>query len=288
MSGHLQHQALQLAAALPPLVLEAERVAMVVYQGVHGRRREGAGETFWQFRRYEAGDPVDRIDWRQSARTEKVFVREREWESAQKAYLWADNSGSMQYASHRRYSTKAERARLLSLALASLLLRGGEAIHWMDRQPLRVYGKNGVRRIAEQMQKEVGESLPPLIPLERHGYVVLCSDFLMDQADISALLARYAAKNMRGILVHLLDPSEEQFALQGRVELWGNEGEAPLLLPNATYMAGAYQLRMERHKLFLADQARRIGWFYINHVTDALPAVVVMQLYNLLIADKRT
>src|ERR1700744_5305719 len=95
------HQAEQLAELLPPLLIEAERVAQTVYQGVHGRRRSGTGETFWQFRRYEQGDPAERIDWRQSSRTDKVFIREREWEAAQTACLWADTSGSMEYASRK-------------------------------------------------------------------------------------------------------------------------------------------------------------------------------------------
>src|ERR1700733_4053951 len=95
------HQAENLAALLRPLLIEAERVAPAVIQGVHGRRRAGVGETFWQFRPYAQSDAASRIDWRQSARTDKLFVREREWEAVQSAYLWADASGSMQYASDK-------------------------------------------------------------------------------------------------------------------------------------------------------------------------------------------
>ena len=57
-----QQRAEWLAATLPPLLVRAERVAATVAQGVHGRRRVGSGDTFWQFRRYEPGDPTQRID----------------------------------------------------------------------------------------------------------------------------------------------------------------------------------------------------------------------------------
>jgi uncharacterized protein (DUF58 family) len=107
-------------------LIEAERIAHSAQQGIHGRRRAGTGETFWQFRRYEQGDSVDRIDWRQSSRTDKIFIREREYEAAQNAYLWTDSSGSMQYTSQKSLPTKAQRAQLIMLALSSLLLRGGE------------------------------------------------------------------------------------------------------------------------------------------------------------------
>ncbi|HEY4171496.1 MAG TPA: DUF58 domain-containing protein, partial [Rhodopila sp.] len=58
-----------LGARLPPLLVAADRVAATVAQGVHGRRRVGQGDSFWQFRRFVSGDPLARIDWRQSAKS---------------------------------------------------------------------------------------------------------------------------------------------------------------------------------------------------------------------------
>ena len=94
--------------------------------GVHGRRQAGPGETFWQFRRYQPGDLASLIDWRQSARSRHLYVREREWEAAQSIWLWHDDSPSMDYRSRGVRDTKAARATLLLLATAALLLRGGE------------------------------------------------------------------------------------------------------------------------------------------------------------------
>lgn len=286
MNGSLQHRAQQLAATLPPLLIEAERVAQTVYQGVHGRRRAGVGETFWQFRRYEAGDSAERIDWRQSARTDKVFIREREWEAAQTAYLWADCSGSMDYASQKNIPTKAERAQLLMLALASLLLRGGETVQWLDPNPIHVQGKNGVRQIAERMQQKDGQSIPPNIPMVKYAHVVLCSDFLMATDEFAALMKNYAAYNQRGIFVHILDPIENNFSLEGRLQLIGNEGEKPLLLPNAAEIAAAYKERMGSHKAYLARMAQSAGWATISHITDTLPQTALLQIYNLLTAER--
>src|ERR1700730_4772616 len=88
----LQHRAEQLAARLPPLLVQAERVAATVAQGVHGRRRVGSGDSFWQFRPYVPGDPVARIDWRETAKSERAYVRENEWEAAQSVWLWSDRT----------------------------------------------------------------------------------------------------------------------------------------------------------------------------------------------------
>ena len=102
---------------MPPLLVAAERVAATVAQGVHGRRRVGQGETFWQFRQYQPGDAASRIDWRESAKSQRLYVRETEWEAAQSVWLWRDASPSMDYSSAGisavRWPTKGERAELL-------------------------------------------------------------------------------------------------------------------------------------------------------------------------------
>jgi len=76
-----------LAATLPRLVLEARRIAANVIHGLHGRRRAGAGESFWQYRRFVSGEPSQSVDWRRSARDDHLYVREQEWEAAHTVWL---------------------------------------------------------------------------------------------------------------------------------------------------------------------------------------------------------
>src|ERR1043166_4756221 len=58
----------KLAARVPRLILEARRVASTIIPGLHGRRRAGPGENFWQYRRFTSGEPANSVDWRRSAR----------------------------------------------------------------------------------------------------------------------------------------------------------------------------------------------------------------------------
>src|SRR3974390_2869979 len=113
----LRERAESLAATLPALQVAAERLASAVSLGVHGRRKAGMGETFWQFRRYSSQDSSTLIDWRQSAKSQHLFVREREWEAAETVWFWRDGSLSMRFASQG--TKKNERAGLLTLALGS-------------------------------------------------------------------------------------------------------------------------------------------------------------------------
>src|SRR5919206_3948147 len=118
--------ALSLADRMPRLILEARRVAAALAHGVHGRRRAGPGETFWQFRPFVAGEAAQRVDWRRSGRDDRLYVREREWETAQTIWLWIDRSASMGYMSDLAHASKSERAIVLGLALADCFVEAGE------------------------------------------------------------------------------------------------------------------------------------------------------------------
>src|ERR1700760_4013999 len=99
-----------LGGRLPPLLVAARRVAATVAQGVHGRRRVGQGDSFWQFRPFVTGDAIGRIDWRQTAKSERAYVRETEWEAAQTVALWRDGSASMRWRSQGAATDKRARA----------------------------------------------------------------------------------------------------------------------------------------------------------------------------------
>src|SRR6202789_1874846 len=145
-----------LGARLPPLLVAADRVASTVAQGVHGRRRVGQGDSFWQFRHFVAGDPMSRIDWRQSAKSgrpapEGWFIRETEWEAAQTVCLWRDASASMRWRSRQALVEKRDRANLLLLSLASLLLRGGERVMIMQQSARPVTSRSGLDRLVAEL-----------------------------------------------------------------------------------------------------------------------------------------
>ncbi|HET9019276.1 MAG TPA: DUF58 domain-containing protein, partial [Acetobacteraceae bacterium] len=169
-----------LGAHLPPLLVAAERVAATVAQGVHGRRRVGQGDSFWQFRPFTQGDTINRIDWRVSARSDRVFVRETEWEAAQTVCLWRDAGPSMRWKSRGASVEKADRAGLILFALAALLLRGGERVRLMAEGSRPLHGRAGLERLADEMERqpENDDGLPPDVKLPRHARVVLIGDLL--------------------------------------------------------------------------------------------------------------
>jgi uncharacterized protein (DUF58 family) len=279
----LQHHAEQLAARLPPLLVAAERVAATVAQGVHGRRRVGTGETFWQFRQYQPGDPLPRIDWRESAKSMRIYVRETEWEAAQSVWLWRDGSASMDYASGGDVPTKRARADLLLLALAALLIRGGERVSLLGSGVAPTGGRAVLNRLALTLARPGADpGLPGYEPLPRYGQLVLIGDLLAPLEQIHALVGRFAAHGQRGHLLQVLDPAEETLPFAGRVRFEGLEQESPLLISRVETVREAYAEKLTDHRAGLAAIARAAGWSFGIHRTDRPPHTALLALYGAL------
>ena len=281
-----RQQAEQLAAHLPPLLVEAERVASTVAQGVHGRRRVGQGETFWQFRHYEPGDQPQLIDWRQSAKSDHVFVREMEWEAAQSVWVWCDHSPSMDWASGNDHPPKRHRSDLLALALIVLLVRGGERVALLGSGMAPAAGRGILTRIAmeiDRLDQEDG-NLPPPHPLPRFAQVVLFSDFLSPLGDINRTVRRHAERGVRGHLVQILDPAEESLPYEGRILFEGLENEQPWLLARAEGVRKDYHQRLQRQIDGLEAIAQSAGWTFARHRTDTSAQGALLSLYTALTA----
>ena len=278
-----QQRAETLSSSLPPLLVAAERVAATVAQGVHGRRRVGTGETFWQFRRYEPGDASTMIDWRQSAKTQRVFVRENEWEAAQTAWLWSDASASMNWRSDRALPTKRERSDLLTLALAVLLARGGERVALLGTGQAPGTNRHALARMALTLTAggvPGNDGLPAPVPLPRNAMLLLAGDLLAPLPEIHRVVSAFSGRGLRGHLLQILDPAEETLPYDGRVEFAGLEGEDDLLVPRVEAVRTAYRERLEAHRAGLAALARAAGWSYAVHRTDRPPQSALLALYG--------
>jgi uncharacterized protein (DUF58 family) len=279
-----------LGARLPPLLIAADRVASTVAQGVHGRRRVGQGDSFWQFRRFVSGDPLARVDWRQSAKSgrgapEGWFIRETEWEAAQTACLWRDSSASMRWRSRQVPVEKRDRANLLLLSLASLLLRGGERVMMMQQDARSVTSRSGLDRLAAELDTEKGEDgLPPQVRLPRYGTVVLFSDFLSPLDEIRALIGRFAAVPVTGYLMQILDPAETALPYHGRIRFRGLESDGDALIPRVESVRDAYAERLRAQQEGITSICATAGFSFGVHHTDHPPEMALLTLYQALAA----
>lgn len=278
-----------LARKLPALLIEASRVAQTVAHGIHGRRRAGPGETFWQFRQHERGDGVAAIDWRRSAGSDTLYIREREWEAAHTLWLWPDLSPSMNFRSHLADDTKRERALVLAFAIGELALLGGERIGLLGGEAPSM-GRNTVQKIALSLAKQEKEgatfaSLPERPILKRFTECVLFGDFLDPPEKLAEVCEHIAGQGVRGHLVQILDPAEETLPYKGRVEFSDLESSNRLMAGRAEDLQRKYIDRLDDHKAAIADIARRLQLSYMLHHTGRPAGEALLALHTRLSGD---
>jgi uncharacterized protein (DUF58 family) len=296
-TGSLRHRAEETAATSRG-GSAAERIAATVAQGVHGRRRVGQGESFWQFRRYEPGDAAGRIDWRESAKSQRLYVRETEWEAAQSVWLWRDASPSMDYSSAAYvpggdWPRKRERAELIAVALASLLVRGGERLALLGSGMTPLSGRVAVTRLVDLIERDgphaasARTGLPAIEPLPRAGQLVLLGDFLAPLEETQKIVTGYAASGVGGHLLQIVDPAEEDLPFDGRVRFAGVEERDELLIGRVETVREAYAGRFHEHRAGLQAIAQRAGWSFSAHRTDRPPYLALLALHAALAPDRR-
>lgn len=282
---HLRTRAEGLAAALPPLLAEAEHLASTVLLGAHGRRRSGSGSEFWQYRPLAQGDEAREIDWRRSARSDVHFIRQKEWQAAQSVVIWVDGARSMGFSGDRDRPAKSDRARLLALALSVLLVRAGERVGLAGTGNPPRGGQIQLMRLAEMLSGDLSDSdygRPEIAGLPAHARAVFVSDFMGGMEAVEAAVARAADRGVRGALVQVLDPVEETFPFDGRTIFESMGGT----LVHETLKAGdlrtRYRDRLAERKDRLDRLARISGWLYECHHTSDSAQSALLWLYGAL------
>jgi uncharacterized protein (DUF58 family) len=278
----LEREAHGLADRLPNIVIEAQRIAQTVAHGIHGRRRAGPGETFWQFRQFGSSDTYRQIDWRRSASSDHLYVREREWEAAHTVWLWPNLSPSMDFRSHLAPTTKRDRALVLMLAAAELLVRGGERVA-VPGLTNPTASRKATTRIAEailahQDAPELEASQPPKMHLARFSGAMVFSDFLDPIAATRERVEMLAADGAVGHLVQILDPAEETLPYEGRTEFLSPAGEDRWVADRVQSVRTQYKERLQAHRAELSALAKRLGWSFLVHHTDRSAAEPLLML----------
>ncbi len=272
------------ASRLPPLLARAEHLAGTVLLGDHGRRRSGMGDDFWQYRPAQIGDSRRMIDHRRSARGDQQFVREREWQIAQSVMLWVDQGASMRFASEKTLPTKADRARLLGLATSILLVRGGERVGLTGTTLPPRRGNAQIIRLAQAWSEDAETDYAPpehraMIP---HARAVFISDFLGPMEEVELALTKAADRGVRGVLLQVLDPSEEAFPYRGRTVFESVGGSVRHETLKAGDLRDRYLDRLVERKETLKHLCNATGWQLGLHHTDDSAQAALLWLYRAL------
>ncbi len=214
-------------AAIDDLRLVARLIVEGFLAGEHPDRRPGAGVEFSQYRSYEPGDDLRRVDWRAYARSDRLLVREAEVERDITVRLVVDATASM---AHRDGPlSKLDYARLVAAAIAWLADQQGDrvALHAVsdergdDLPPQR--GRRSLLRVLHHLSSMAPAGRwPPWSTLgQRVGnprereMIVLLSDLYDPDGEIDVAIRHWIALGHEVLVLHLLARNEIDFTFTG-------------------------------------------------------------------------
>lgn len=261
-ASHTRRDAEALAHDLPSVLLEARRLAAAA-PGLHGRRQAGPGEDFWQFRDHRPEDGARLVDWRRSAKGERLFVREREREAAQSALLWLDPEPGFAWRGGDDRPTKADRAGAILLACALVLWRGGERVGALGG-PLMRAGLDAPERLADRLLMQASDAAPP----PARAGVIFASDGYAPLELWAKRIESAAGVGAFGAVLLVADPAEEDFPFAGRTEFREPAGKQAITFGRAEEARSAYAERLAAHRQGIVDLAGRLGFAVVTHRTD--------------------
>lgn len=265
----LKQEAVALASSLGSVSTRA-RAASAAHLGSASRRRSGTGENFWQYRRHTMEDGAHRVDWRRSAREENLYVRETELETSRTFLFWVDPSEGFSWSSDPKFPEKADRALVLSMALAGALSRAGERCGVLGGGRPAVSGARAPARVGEDTRSQSKTSGFPNPPRESAA-AIIASDFYEPPEVWRERVLSLLGKCRDGALLQVCDPAEESFPYTGRVRFSRPGTDNERLIGRSESIREAYLERFAQRRRDLVDIAAEAGWRLVTHVTSETP-----------------
>ena len=268
----------QTASKVPDIKTAAIQTAFQILHGHNPKRKAGSGEAFWQFREYQHGDLPREIDWRQSAKTDRVYIRQKELHTAQTCLFWCKQNADMDFASDASRSSKKFNASVLALALALVHARSGEVVGYAGRQRPG-HSEKALTQLEQALLQDTQESLPGSFQISRHSTFYGFSDFLEPIENIEEALSSAAKSTRNGWLVQVLDPAELDLPYQGRVLFEDMQAQNRNLINNAGDIRSEYRQRIQAHIEQIQKLCARWGWRYVLHRTDMSFKFTAMKIW---------
>lgn len=222
--------------ALKNLELVARKTVEGLLHGPHDSRRLGVSTEFDHHKLYQPGDAIRHIDWRASAKHDKLYVKRYREDTCLNVHLVLDFSASMLTANEAH--TKSSHAISLAACLAYLIVNQSDRIAALALAEGRLVqcalGSSGLHLVEvlnvlmshdargkDVMAKHLGTLVEQSLP---RGLIVFLSDMMYDPQPIQRELAKLHHQGHEVLVMNVRDHHEEVFPFSQWVRFIDLEG----------------------------------------------------------------
>jgi uncharacterized protein (DUF58 family) len=244
------------------------------FAGPHKSHFRGTAVEFADYRDYVPGDDIRLLDWKLLARSDKRYVRCYESERNLLSYLVLDSSGSMAFSGEcLRTESKLRYASRLLAALAYLVVEEGDEVGLscgdagLGQHLPAGRGFTHLALLARQLdaakaqgRTDLGACLHQIFGRSRQrGVLVICSDFLTDEAGLWRSLDLFRASRFDVLLLHIVHPEELDLPDVPLARFTDPEGGNLRFDSDPALLRAGYRERMQRFLNQIEGQALSRG-----------------------------
>ncbi len=275
------------ANLLPSLLSHSSILLKSLYEGLHSTRFAGKGENFWQYKEYTQGESVINIDWRKSASTKKILIKEREKELSKTVYLYFDRSYSMNYKSEGVSYNKFFLSALLTLTLCKLFSNNKEKVFIFnsDNKPINCSANINNFNV-NFLKNKKKQTFPSINQFKDKSLCIFFSDFLFDSKDFNSLLKKCKKKEIQGYIIQILDPMEINFKLSSATMLSDLETNETLIFDKDIDVENEYIKKFKKLEYDLRNISSYSNWKYYKFSTDKDINKFILSLSKSILIDK--
>ncbi|MHA1106773.1 MAG: DUF58 domain-containing protein [Promethearchaeota archaeon] len=254
-------------------ILGSKRSLQLNY-GLQRSKQKGLGSEFYGMRKYVFGDQFRLIDWKASARTQKLIVREFESERDVTVMILVDSSNSM--AGGAIENTKFEYAIRACMLLTKVALTRRDSVgifSYSDKKNLQFLKPRGgddhfyqvldfVARVKPQGKSRIVEAIDYFVRrFQKRSLIFLISDLEGNVKEISQAMRKLVTFNHSIIVINPFSP-------------WFEIHEIDLSSSDKA-LAEAISEEMMEHILLLRREFRNLGINLITTGPDEMMANVL-------------
>ena len=290
MMGYLQSlfsSSEKIANLLPSLLSHSSILLKNIYIGLHSTRFAGKGENFWQFKEYTQGESVLNIDWRKSASSQKILVKQNEKELSKTIYLYFDRSNSMNYKSKSVNYNKFFFSALLTITLCKLFSGNKEKVFIFNSENKPINCSTNINNFNKSfLLNKKQHSFPKINHFKDKSLCIFFSDFLFDSAELKSLLAKFKKKEIQGYIIQVLDPMEVNFKLSSTSLLNDLETNENIIFDKDKDIESEYSKKLKDLENNLKNIASYSNWKYYRFSTDNDVSKFLISLSKSILIDK--
>jgi uncharacterized protein (DUF58 family) len=215
---------------LKRLEFRAKNVVEGFLLGLHPSPYHGYSSEFKEHREYHPFDEIKYIDWKLTARRERIFVKKFQEETNTKVYILLDASNSMDYGEPvKKIDTASEICAIFSYL--SFMQRDAPGLYVFSEKIEKILPPRATKKHISIMfrtlveLKPYGKTEPVRIfrglseKIKRKGVVIIISDFLKKPEEFLKSIRYFKAKKHLVLVFHILSKEEITLKWRGPVTL---------------------------------------------------------------------